>query len=333
VRESILIGLAFAAALSAQEPTFQTGISIVEIDLQVFDRNGIINGLNRDDFIVKDNGQPVALRYCSQEEQPLDIVFLFELSKMMAPNSAKLRGAAEAAIAALRPGDRAAAFSFSEPVRMEMPLTSDLDAVKRTLRFGLAYATFAGKPFVLPAAVEAAGYLAKEPAQHRRKAILMAGADAGFGVTQQSHSWLTRRLWGEGAILSAVVIPSSWTRLINDDNPYRIFGMISAGINRFDNVDDIADQTGGETLYTDDAGPMKRTPEPYIEVRRMIERMRRRYALYYDMPDAKPGERRRVAIELSAAARAAHPDARVIWQRGYVVPKRGAALPGVTSRD
>ena len=37
--------------------------------------------------------------------------------------------------------------------------------------------------------------------------------------------------------------------------------------------------------------------------------MRRRYRLYYDMPEAKPGQRRRVEIELSPEAQNLHPDA------------------------
>ena len=325
------MALAFAAALSAQEPDFRSGISIVELDVQVFDAGGIVNGLTAGDFAVKDNGQPVTLRYCAQEEQPLDLILLLEISKMMKPNAMKLRGAAEAAIAALRSGDRAAAASFNESALMEMTLTGDLDAAKRKVRYGLAYATFAGKPFVLPAVVDAADYLARQstqeaveqPAARRRKAILMLGADAGFGVDHQSHAALTHQLWREGVMLSGVVIPSSWTRLLSDPNPYVIFGLMSSSFNRFDNVDDVAVQTGGETIYTDDAGAMKRAAYPYIEIRRMVERMRRRYALYYDMPPAtKPGQRRRVSIDVSPSVKTAHPGAQLLAQRGYVVPKQ-----------
>ena len=91
---SLILALAFASGLAAQ---FKTGISIVEIDAQVFDKSGIIDGLKQDDFVVKDDRKPVSLRYCVQEETSLDLMFLFELSKMMAPNRVKLRGAAEAA--------------------------------------------------------------------------------------------------------------------------------------------------------------------------------------------------------------------------------------------
>lgn len=318
----LALALALPALLTAQDPTFRTGISIVEIDAQVFDEKGIVNGLTQDDFVLKDNGQPVTLRYCIQEERPLDLVFLFELSKMMAPNAMKLRGAAETAISALRAGDRVSAISFNESVHLELPLTGDLSAMKQRVRFGLAYSAFAGKPFVLPAVVEAANYLASQPAPHGRRAILMFGANAGFGVSNQSHIGVAKHLWNADTILSGIVIPSSWTRFTYDDNPYRIFGMISRGINRTDDTDQVAEETGGETIYTEDAGPMKAAPDPYYEIRMAMERMRKRYMLYYDMPESKPGRRRRVSIELSPTAQALHPGARINGRKGYVTPNK-----------
>ncbi len=220
------------SCLAAQEPTFKTGISIVEIDAQVFDKAGIIDGLKQSDFAVTDDRQPVSLRYCVQEETPLDLLFLIELSKMMAPNRMKLRGAAEAAIAAMREGDRAGVLSFNEGIQIEAPLTADLKEVKRRVRTGLAYAAFTGKPFVLPAVAGAAKYLAAGPETHGRRAILMFGANAGFGLANQNHIGVAKDLWSADTILSAVVIPTSWTRFITDDNPYHIFGMMALAENQ-----------------------------------------------------------------------------------------------------
>lgn len=317
---SLILALALASGVAAQ---FKTGVSIVEVDAQVFDKSGITDGLKRDDFIVKDDRQPVSLRYCVQEETPLDLVFLFELSRMMAPNHVKLRGAAEAAMAAMRAGDRAGVLSFNQGLRIELPLTADLKEVKRRVRTGLAYAAFTGKPFVLSAVAGAAKYIAVENEAHGRRAVLMFGADAGQDLFDQSHMSVAQALWNADAILSAVVIPTSWTRFLNDDNPYHIFGMMALPkINRFDHVDDVAEQTGGEIVYVEDAGPMRGAPYPHVEIQNLIQRMRRRYRLYYDMPEAKPGQRRRVEIELSPAAQRIHPDARIVGRKGYVVPKR-----------
>ena len=110
---------------------------------------------------------------------------------------------------------------------MELPLTGDIKEVKRRIRPGLAYATFAGKPFVLPAVAEAAKYFAAGPEPHRRRAILMFGANAGSGVSKQNHMGVAKDLWNADTMLSAIVMPTSWTRFIYDDNPYHMFGLMA----------------------------------------------------------------------------------------------------------
>jgi VWFA-related protein len=323
---AFILAVTFATLAMAQgQTTFKSAISLVEIDASVFDAGGIIEGLKQEDFVVKDERQPVVLRYCVQEDSPLDLILLFELTKMMAANRTMLRGAAEVAMAATREGDRLGVMAFSDGARLELPLSSDLKEVKRRVRSGLAYATFEGKPLVLSAVSDAAKYEAGQAKPHGRRAILMLGANAGFGLGN-SHAGVTSALWDADTILGGVVIPTSWTRLIYDENPYHIWGMMNnpATFPRFDYIDDVAAQTGGEMIYTEDAGPMKQTREPYVSLRLAIEHMHRRYRLYYDLPDAKPGQRRRVQIELSPAARRLHPDARIIARKGYAVSKPGS---------
>jgi hypothetical protein len=163
----------------------------------------------------------VSLRYCVQEDSPLDLVLLFELSKMMAANRVALRGATEVAMSAAREGDRLGAMAFSDGAQLELPLSIDLKEVKPRVRSGLAYATFEGKPFVLSAVAEAAKYQAGQEKPHGRRAILMFGANTGFGAAS-SHAEVISDLWDADTILSGVVIPTSWTRLIYDENPYHI---------------------------------------------------------------------------------------------------------------
>ncbi len=309
--------------LLAQEPTtFKSEISLVELDASVFDGRGIIEGLQPQDFLVKDEGRPAALRYCVLEDVPLDLVLLIESSKMMAVKRVALRGAAEVAMAAARDGDRLGVMAFNDGARLNVPLSSDLKEVKRLVRLGLVYAAFQDKPYILTAVAEAAKYQAAEAKPHRRRAILMLGANAGFG-TGGSHARLAADLWGGDTILAGVVIPTSWTRLINDQNPYHLWGMISNPVTfpREDYIDDVAALTGGEMIYAEAAGGIKQTDSPFVTLRDSIQRMRRRYRLYYDRPQGKPGQRRRVQVELSAETRGAHPEARIVAQKGYAIPK------------
>ena len=92
----------------------------------------------------------------------------------------------------------------------------------------------------------------------------------------------------------------------------------------------VAAMTGGEMIYIEDAGPLKQTRQPYRALQQTIERIRRRYRLYYDKPKANPGQRRRVQIGLSPAARRVHPEARIVARNGYVIPKAAGLRP--TSR-
>jgi len=122
-----------------------------------------IDGLQPGDFAVQDNRHPVTLRYGQQDESVLDVVFLFEISKLMASKVLQVRIASEMAMAELREGDRVAVMSFKEKARVELPLTSDLKAAKLRIRNGLADAAFGGSAYILPAAAAAAKYLSTLP--------------------------------------------------------------------------------------------------------------------------------------------------------------------------
>jgi VWFA-related protein len=314
--------IALAACGLAQEAAFKAGVSIVEVDAQVVDRAGVIEGLQQRDFVIKDNRSPVPLRYCVLEETPLDLVLLFELSKAMAPKLAQLRLASEMALAEIHDRDRVGVLSFDQDVRVEQSLTSDLKEVKRRLRIGLANARFGKSPFVLPAVEKAGRYLSAQPEPHGRRAVLIFTGDAGFGLENQNHLAVAKDLWEADTFLSAMVIPNTLTRITSDDNPFHFHALLMLGFNLWDSVDDIAEQTGGEVVYAEAVGPIHQTENPYSTLRLVIRRMRRRYKLYYDMPPGKPGQSRRIDIALSPAAQTLHPDARIIGRRGYVIPRQ-----------
>lgn len=319
---TLSLALAIAPILFAQQPTFRTGISMVEVDVQVFDSGGVIDNLTRADFAVKDNGRPVELRDCTQQETSLDAVLLFDLAAGMRPNVTKLRTVTELAMSALRPGDRAAAFSFNAAPKLEVPLTGDLAELKRRVRLGLAAAAFSGRAEIADSIQDAADYLASTPSPHGRRVILVFSDNAGFSFTH--HAIVIRRLWNSEIIVSSIVTPSARTRFLDDANPYVLFGLIAMGavLSREDLVDDIAEQTGGEAIYIEGTDSHPVTPAAYLTLRQSIARLRRRYRLYYDMPHGKPGERRRVQVELSPAAAQRHPGAHIAGRKGYIMPKR-----------
>jgi VWFA-related protein len=309
----VVCSLLSVACAAGQEPAFKADISLVEIGAVVIGKSGVVEGLGRGDFALKDNRKPVSLRYVSQEDTPLDIVLMFETSKLMGKRLSQLSVASEMAIAEFRDGDRIVTMSFNEDVRVESPFTSDLKEAKRRIRIGLQEAAFGMNPFVLAAADGAEKFLATQPEPHQRRVILMSTGDAGFGMKKENHMAVAKALWNDDAFLSAVVIPNGLTRVTHDDNPMHFHSLLqlsyTVGFSLFDFVDDVAEQTGGEVVY------------PGTPLRPMIERMRKRYKLYYDRPTGRPGERRQVQVGLSAAAEALYPGVRIVARKGYVSPK------------
>ena len=83
--------VAFATILAAaQLPTFRTGISEIHVDVGVVNRDGrSITGRTKSDFRVFDEGQEQTLTGFVAEEQPLDIILLFDVSGSMHNQSIK----------------------------------------------------------------------------------------------------------------------------------------------------------------------------------------------------------------------------------------------------
>ena len=67
-RHKVLWGaIAVATVLAAQDVVFRTGVALVRVDAQVNGGTGGVNGLAKEDFEVRDNGELQHVLYCSQE--------------------------------------------------------------------------------------------------------------------------------------------------------------------------------------------------------------------------------------------------------------------------
>ncbi len=291
---------AFAAPFvaSGQDPVFRTAVSLVKVDAEVTGRNGVVDGLSKEDFVILDNGQRQTLRYCSQNEEPLDIILLFDISSSMGPSIRKVANSARLAMSELRHGDRVAIMSFNTGVWLEAPFNQDLDAVANRLLEGIRNTHFGGGTYILDGVDEAAKYFLSQPQGERRRAVLAFTDDEGYGFKSQKS--VTRDLWAADAILSGLIIGSS--------SVFRISGPHLAGGD--DYIDDVAAQTGGDVVRADPPG---------AAFRQMLLRMRKRYSLYYAMPPGKPGQVRRVTVELSPAAKRRYTDAVVLARKGYMM--------------
>ncbi|HTS48331.1 MAG TPA: VWA domain-containing protein [Bryobacteraceae bacterium] len=304
-----------ALGLSAQVvPTFRSDIALVHVDLEVTDGDRLLTGFQQQDFIALDNGRPQNILYFSQDEEPLDVILLFDISGSMRSSVARVAASAQAAFSELRPGDRVAVMTFHSRSRVVAPFSEDLASVQRAIQEEVVGGRFRGGTRLLAGVDDAAQYFLDQPKTHRRRAILILTDN--FGQRSRRSSTVVHRLWEADASLSGLIIRGSLDTALNTAstvmNP-------AVGLLLREGMESVAEKTGGDTIKTDAPG---KADDPGQAFHEMMHRIRLRYSLYYAIPAAKPGEERQVKIELTPDALQRFPKARVRARKGYQVPVR-----------
>ncbi|MBE7543122.1 MAG: VWA domain-containing protein [Bryobacteraceae bacterium] len=302
-----------AVSLAAQEspPVFRGGVSLVRVDVHIAGQPRNSAPLDPQDFLLTDNGQPQTVRHLTREEVPLDLILLFDISGSMKPGIKRVASGARAALAELRPDDRVAVFAFSDQLLLLLPFSSDLDLVRHTIEEGLLQLNFAGSTPLRHSIHAAAQSFPRHAAVQRRRALLAItdnrGHESGAPLEQ-----IIDNLWHLDVVVSGLalgmpggpsrVFPIGVTRAAREYAHKAKYGA---------SMDEIATATGGEMLYTS---------RPDKEFRNLINRLRYRYSLYYPMPAAEPGERRKITIDLTRQARRQLGRAKLRARTGYRVP-------------
>jgi VWFA-related protein len=298
----MLPSLCLVPALFAQDaPTFKTRVALVHIDAEVVEEGRTLNGFTADDFRILDQGKPQRLLHLSRGEDPLDIILLFDVSGSMKPKVQQVADAAREGMQELRPGDRVAVMTFNTRTRLVLPFTEDLEQVQRTIREEILALPFGGGTFIQSAVSDAAKRFMRERRGERRRAVLIVTDDIGQRTRREST--VVRELWEADAVLTGLIVGGRAFQIGMVASPYMM--ALKVG------VKGIAQKTGGDFIVSGD---------PAADFPAAMRRIRNRYHLFYAMPEGKPGVRRSIRVELTAAAARSHPKAKVRARTGYVMP-------------
>ncbi|MGA2569524.1 MAG: VWA domain-containing protein [Terracidiphilus sp.] len=122
--------------LAAQEATFHVDVKLVNIFVNVTDKNGaLVGGLTRDDFAVFEDGrlQQIAI-FERQSEAPLNLTLAIDTSGSVRKDmSEEATAARRFAHALLRPQDRMSVLQFATEVRELTPFTNNLSQIDHSL--------------------------------------------------------------------------------------------------------------------------------------------------------------------------------------------------------
>jgi hypothetical protein len=282
--------ICFAAL--AQDPTFRSTTSLVRIDAEAILPNGqVVTGLKAADFRVLDEGQPQTIANFAFEEDPLDLILLFDDSSGMKGKIQSVIRAAELGFHELRQGDRVSVMAYNINTRVAQGFTPNLEAVNEAILLKVLAAPFSGSSQIETAASEAAMRFRGEPTSHRKRAIL-AVTDKGEGGAATD----IRELWSGNIVFSELLVGKGGATRVMDSGPASTTA-----------------RTGGVVIA---AGV------PGEAFQQSVHFLRSGYTLYYSQPEAQAGAERSVKVELTAEAAKRFAGAKVRARSGYLVPGR-----------
>ena len=282
---------------------FRADVKLVRVDAEVSEDARLIDGLTKEDFRVRDGGKARAIVYFGHAEEPLDVILVFDTSASMLPAIERVADVSRAALGQLRPGDRVAVMAFDADTDLITDFTSDVDRVQAVIQNDVLRRTLIPNSQIQPAARDAARHFLRQPRTNRRRAVVIITDNNGSSRDDRALP----TFWEADAVLSGLIVPGMAVRR------RVLFLPVWLPVNGIAGITEIAEKSGGDALKVGDPGGA---------FRQMIQRLRRRYSLHYEMPQAKPGEERTIKVELSSEARRRYPGAKIRARSGYVVPEQ-----------
>jgi Ca-activated chloride channel homolog len=260
----------------------------------------IMANLKKDDFEVREDGVPQKVEIFSRDELPLNVALVLDLSDSIGPFLGPLRDAATTALAALKPEDEVALFTFSTEAELRVLFTNDKGKIAEQINgFHVGGATNINDGIFV-----AAKYLLSAPPKGRRVIILISDDVGTSAGGQGTHDIVTETIAAD-AVLYNLKIPGY-------NPPGTLFA--AAMIPGLVNIRKVMDQTGGEIFDVQDVAHLD------AAFRALIARIKTRYTLgYYTQATGAEGKPHKLDVRLGSSFGKKGHDYVVLAKSGYYV--------------
>ncbi|MGB9407865.1 MAG: VWA domain-containing protein [Terracidiphilus sp.] len=264
--------------LAAQETTLRVDVKLVNVFVNVTDRNGaIVGGLTRDDFALAEDGQPQRIAvFERQSELPLNLTLAIDTSGSVRKDMAEEADAARRfAHALLRSQDQMSLLQFATEARELVPFTNKLSRIDHGL--GQLHADYATALYdAICLGSEGLGGKAG-----RKVLVVISDGDDNTSSSTYAQA-LEQALRNEAMIYSIIDVPI-------EASAGRDLGGEHALIT-------LAEQTGGKSFYVSDGGLDK-------AFARVSDDLRTQYLLAYYPKNQEPGRTfHRIQVTIPRAA-------------------------------
>ena len=259
----------------------RVNVNLVALDATVKSKAGqIMGGLKKEDFEVREDGVAKKIELFSRDELPLKMALVLDLSDSIEPFLGPLRDAAATTLAALKPEDEVALFTFSTEAELSVPLTRD----KNKIADQIASFKAGGATNINDGIFVASEYLLKNAPRGRRVIILISddvGTDAGG---QGTRDIVTETIAADAAVYN-LKIPG-----YNPPSTLFAASMIPGLVS----IRKVTEQTGGEIFDVHEVANLDAV------FRALIERIKTRYTLgYYTSANGAEGKPHKLDVRLA----------------------------------
>jgi VWFA-related protein len=279
---------------------------LVIFDAQVIDKKTrkVFGGLHQQDFEVYEENIKQPIVYFSQDQLPLSVLLLLDLSRSVTPIIEQVGAGANDALQRLKPEDEVAVMAFADYPKLIQGFTKDRKIAAD--KISEAATTFLGHGTYLNEALHAAEQAMNNASNPtNRRAIIVITDNIAPAGGQFGKDKVINDLLESGTVVYGLIVRAAFGKVFN----ILSFGTIH-GVNSY------CEETGGEVLGANQSEVDTRLAE-------MFTRLRTRYTLGFRPPaNTEEGKFRQVKVQLTPATLKANKKLVVRARNGYYFRKK-----------
>jgi VWFA-related protein len=304
---------------------YRVNVRVVLVDAQVVNKktHHIVSSLKKDDLEIYEDGVRQQISSFSQDELPLSVVLLFDLTDSVRPVLKPLAAGALAALQHFKPEDEVAVMVYAASARVIQDFTTDhmltAAAVEKASRMDSAEAAFFNE-----AIYQASGQLSRATNPQSRRVIIWLTDDVPNIPSEELKDRYGRSLGGDalhtekdamkqlfrtGVVVCTLLKRSEMSE--QEDSLRDSSKIISRMLYPPGEVYKYAKATGGQVVESSS----KRLPDKLAQ---LIDDIRMRYSLGYHPSVAKPkGRFCAIKVKLAPEVKKAQTHLLVEAKQGY----------------
>ncbi|MFP5265622.1 MAG: VWA domain-containing protein [Blastocatellia bacterium] len=319
VLSSLLSGLPLRQSAS-DDQSLKLRADLVLVDvLPMQKKTGrVIGDLNKDDFLVYEDGVKQAVSHFSRDKLPVSVILLVDRAGCVNAFNDRIRAATIQAISHLKPEDEVAIMTFSNKVALFQPFTLDRGAIADKIA-SVEQQHHSEQHYFNQAIYEASEYMKKAANPAGRRAIIaLTSLEASIDFSKTSEKEALLSVLESGAVVSGILVQTLGGRIEQGirgkpTSILRHLGLRSGSLKMF------VEETGGELVGA---------PPDKIDatLNRLVNNISASYSLAYTSTNTeRDGKRRRIRVELSPGVERREGKTVLLARRGYVTAKEANA--------